>query len=57
MSAEVLERLALISGPLPALIAATAPLFLFGYHLTRKKHARIIAELAERNATKGAAVV
>jgi glycoside/pentoside/hexuronide:cation symporter, GPH family len=48
---DVLERLALISGPLPAAIAALAPLFLFGYHLTRKKHAQIIAELEMRNAT------
>lgn len=47
---DVLEKLALISGPLPAAIAALAPLFLFGYHLTRKKHAQIIAELARRNA-------
>ncbi|MBK6705236.1 MAG: MFS transporter [Caulobacteraceae bacterium] len=50
--AGVLEKLALISGPLPALLAATAPLFLFGYHLTRKKHAKIIADLADRNARK-----
>lgn len=49
---DVLERLALISGPLPAAIAALAPLFLFGYHLTRKKHAQIIAELELRNAKK-----
>ena len=47
---DVLEKLALISGPLPAAIAALAPLFLFGYHLTRKRHAQIIAELELRNA-------
>jgi GPH family glycoside/pentoside/hexuronide:cation symporter len=46
----VLDRLALISGPLPAVIAALAPLFLFGYHLTRQKHAKIIADLEQRNA-------
>lgn len=49
---DVLEKLALISGPLPAVFALIAPLFLFGYHLTRKKHARIIAELEQRNAKK-----
>lgn len=51
----VLEQLALISGPLPAIFAALAPLFLLGYHLTRKKHAQIIAGLAERNGKDGAA--
>ncbi len=45
---EVLAKLALISGPLPAAFALIAPLFLFGYHLTRKRHARIIADLAAR---------
>ncbi len=45
---DVLEKLALISGPLPAIFAAMAPLFLFGYHLTRKRHAQIIAELEQR---------
>ena len=54
---EVLEKLALISGPLPAILAATAPLFLFGYHLTRKKHVQIIDELAQRNAQRSEAVV
>ncbi len=49
---EVLEKLALISGPLPAVFAAVSPLYLFGYHLTRKRHARIIAELEQRNAAK-----
>ncbi len=52
---QVLEKLALISGPLPAAFAALAPLFLFGYHVTRKKHAQIIAELAQRNAEKAEA--
>lgn len=46
---EVLHKLALISGPLPAAFAALAPLFLFGYHLTRSKHARIVQQLAERH--------
>ena len=49
---DVLEKLALISGPLPAAIAALAPLFLLGYHLTRKRHAQIIVDLAQRNAAK-----
>ncbi|MDY6948056.1 MAG: MFS transporter [Pseudomonadota bacterium] len=49
---EVLTKLGLIAGPLPAAFAALAPLFLFGYHLTRQKHSRIIAELEQRNANK-----
>ncbi|MDI1282262.1 MFS transporter [Brevundimonas sp.] len=49
---EVLNRLALISGPLPALFAMVSPLFLIGYHLTRKRHAQIIADLQARNALK-----
>jgi GPH family glycoside/pentoside/hexuronide:cation symporter len=49
---DVLNKLALISGPLPALFALISPLFLFGYHLTRKRHAQIIAELEQRNAKK-----
>lgn len=47
---EVLTKLGLISGPLPALLVAVAPLFLLGYHLTRKKHAEIIMKLEERHA-------
>lgn len=45
---DILTKLALASGPLPALIAFIAPLFLFGYGLTRKRHAEIIAALAAR---------
>lgn len=51
---EVLEKLGLISGPLPAIFVAVAPLFLFGYHLTRKKHRQIIAELEHRHEKKKA---
>jgi GPH family glycoside/pentoside/hexuronide:cation symporter len=47
---EVLAKLGLIAGPLPAAFAALAPLFLFGYHLTRKRHAEIIAGLEQRHA-------
>lgn len=47
---EVLAKLALISGPFPAIFAAFAPAFLLKYHLTRKKHREIIAELEVRNA-------
>lgn len=47
---DVLHRLALISGPLPAAFAALAPLFLIGYHLTRRRHAQIIAGLEQRKA-------
>lgn len=49
---DVLTKLGLIAGPLPAAFAAIAPLFLFGYHLTRKKHAQIISELEQRNSKK-----
>lgn len=49
---EVTAKLGLIAGPLPAAFSAIAPLFLFGYHLTRKKHAQIIAELEHRSAER-----
>lgn len=52
---EVLNKLALASGPLPALIAFLAPLFLFGYRLTRKRHAEIIAALEARKAGEASA--
>ena len=52
---EILTKLALISGPLPAALVAIAPLFLLGYHLTRKKHAEIIAGLEQRHAEKAEA--
>lgn len=52
ISDDVLTKLGLIAGPLPAAFSAIAPLFLFGYHLTRKKHAQLIAELEQRNAKK-----
>lgn len=45
---EVLAKLGLIAGPLPAAFAALAPLFLFGYHLTRKRHAQILSDLSTR---------
>lgn len=51
---EVLDKLALISGPLPAAFAALSPLFLVGYHLTRRRHAEIIADLEQRNAKTSA---
>ena len=54
---EVVAKLGLIAGPLPAAFSAIAPLFLFGYHLTRKKHAQLIAELEHRNARKADAPV
>ncbi len=47
--ADVIDRLGLISGPLPAAFVAIAPIFLFGYHLTRKRHVEIIAALEERH--------
>ncbi|MGN6374487.1 MAG: MFS transporter [Sphingomonas sp.] len=52
--AEVIHRLGLISGPLPAIFVALAPLFLFGYRLTRKRHAEIIALLEDRHGERGA---
>ncbi|MBA4759302.1 MFS transporter [Sphingosinicella sp.] len=45
LPSHVVERLGLIAGPLPALIVIVAPLFLFGYHLTRAKHKNIVVEL------------
>lgn len=50
--ADVIHRLGLISGPLPAVFVALAPLFLFGYRLTRKRHEEIIASLAERHGAR-----
>ena len=47
--AAVIARLGLISGPLPAIVVAIAPVFLLGYHLTRTKHAEILAKLKERH--------
>jgi glycoside/pentoside/hexuronide:cation symporter, GPH family len=47
---DVVAKLGLIAGPLPAAFSAIAPLFLFGYHLTRKRHAQIVAELEQRHA-------
>lgn len=49
---EVTAKLGLIAGPLPAAFSAIAPLFLLGYHLTRKKHAQIIADLEQSHAKK-----
>ncbi len=49
---DVVDKLGLIAGPLPAAVAAIAPLFLLGYHLTRDKHAGIIRELELRHAKK-----
>ena len=46
--ADILTKLALASGPLPALIAFIAALFLFGDGLTRTRHAEIIAALQRR---------
>lgn len=45
---EVLAKLGLIAGPLPAAFAALAPLFLLGYRLTRRRHAEIIVALEAR---------
>ncbi|HEX7725187.1 MAG TPA: MFS transporter, partial [Rhizomicrobium sp.] len=44
----VIEKLGLISGPLPAAFVAVAPIFLLGYHLTRKRHMEIIVSLEAR---------
>lgn len=50
--AEVLARLGWVAGPLPGAFALLAPLFLFGYQLSRKRHKEIIALLEERHAKK-----
>jgi GPH family glycoside/pentoside/hexuronide:cation symporter len=44
----VIDKLGLISGPLPAAFVAVAPIFLLGYHLTRKRHMEIIVSLEAR---------
>jgi glycoside/pentoside/hexuronide:cation symporter, GPH family len=49
IASDILDRLGLIGGPLPAAFAALAPLFLFGYQLTRRRHSEIIAKLEERH--------
>ncbi len=54
--AAVLDRLALISGPLPAAFAMLSPLFLLGYHLTRARHAQIVRDLEQRKAARAGAV-
>jgi GPH family glycoside/pentoside/hexuronide:cation symporter len=48
---EVLEKLALVSGPLPAVLVAISPFFLLGYHLTRTRHTAIVQELNRRGRT------
>lgn len=47
---EVLLKLGIIAGPLPAVLTLLAPLFLFGYRMTRQKHTELIAALEKRNA-------
>ncbi|MBY8829901.1 MFS transporter [Hephaestia mangrovi] len=51
---NVIAKLALIAGPLPAAFSAIAPLFLLGYSLSQKKHAQIVAALdKDRRLPKG----
>lgn len=45
---RVLDKLALMSGPLPAALSALAPVLLMGYHLNRRRHAEIVAGLELR---------
>lgn len=47
---ETIAKLGLIAGPFPAILIAAAPLFLFGYRVTRARHAEIIAALEARHA-------
>jgi GPH family glycoside/pentoside/hexuronide:cation symporter len=54
---DVVAKLGLIAGPLPAAFAALAPLFLLGYHLTRKRHKQILHELEQRHAQQAAGVL
>lgn len=49
---DVIAKLGLIAGPLPAAFSAIAPLFLLGYHLTRKKHAQIVDALEARRTAR-----
>lgn len=48
---DVIHNLGLVSGPLPAAITLLAPIILFGYTLSRRKHSRILAELSARRAS------
>jgi Na+/melibiose symporter-like transporter len=45
---DVIHNLGLVSGPLPAAITLLAPVILFGYTLSRRKHASILAKLNSR---------
>lgn len=47
--ASVVNQLGFIAGPLPAAVTVLAPLFLFGYRLDRRRHARIVADLEQRH--------
>lgn len=47
---DVLVKLGLIAGPLPAALTVIAPVFLFWYQLTRQRHTQVIAELEKRSA-------
>lgn len=48
LSHAVARDLGIVSGPLPAAITLLAPLVLLAYTLSKRKHAEILAELAQR---------
>jgi GPH family glycoside/pentoside/hexuronide:cation symporter len=50
LAPDVIRNLGLVAGPLPAAITLLAPLALLGYTLSRRRHAAIVADLAERRA-------
>jgi GPH family glycoside/pentoside/hexuronide:cation symporter len=50
LAPDVVRNLGLISGPLPAVITLLAPIALFGYRLTRSRHAEILLNLSKRKA-------
>jgi GPH family glycoside/pentoside/hexuronide:cation symporter len=48
ISEEIIRYLGIIAGPVPALITLLAPLTLFAYTLSRKRHAAILLDLEAR---------
>jgi GPH family glycoside/pentoside/hexuronide:cation symporter len=51
LPADVIRHLGLVAGPLPAAITLIAPIILLGYRLSRRRHAAILTELAQRRSS------
>lgn len=54
LAPDVIHRLGLVAGPLPALITLAAPIILFGYTLSRRRHADILSDLSTRRTSANA---